>query len=233
MTDVRPPGSFTASAWQEIAGWRDAVAGMPFIRALAEGSLPVEAFGFYLAQDAAYLTEFARALSIASQLAPTRTAQTFFAGSAHHALEVESALHRDWLGRHGAAEGVPVSPVTAAYTDHLLATAARDGYAVLVAAVLPCYWLYAHIATVLLAEAGDLHDHPYRQWISTYADPGFQQAGQEACDLADRAAQDVDPITRSRMTTAFVRSSMHEYLFFDQGLSRPAWPTPPAASSQR
>ena len=61
MSDARPSGSFTASAWREIAGWRDAVAGMPFIRALADGSLAADAFGFYLAQDAAYLVEFARA----------------------------------------------------------------------------------------------------------------------------------------------------------------------------
>jgi thiaminase len=226
MTDARPPGSFTAAAWQEIAGWRDAVAGMPFIRALADGSLPPEAFAFYLAQDSAYLVDFARALSAASHLAPTRAAQTFYAASAHRALEVESVLHRDWLSQH-AAPDLPVSPVTSAYTDHLLATAARDGYAVLVAAVLPCYWLYAHIGAVLLAEAGELAGHPYGQWVATYADPGFQQAGAVACDLADSAAGGADAATRERMMAAFVRSSIHEYLFFDQGLSRPSWPTPP------
>lgn len=229
MIDGRPGGSFTASAWREIAGWRDAVAGMPFIRALTNGSLAEEAFGFYLAQDAAYLVEFARALSVASHLAPARAGQTFFAGSAHQALEVESALHRDWLSRHGTAVAVPVSPVTAAYTDHLLAVGSRDGYPVLVAALLPCYWLYAHIGTVVLAGAVDLAVHPYGQWIMTYADPEFQEAARAACDLADEAAEAADPTTRTRMLTMFVRSSMHEYLFFDQGMSRPDWPTPPIA----
>jgi hydroxymethylpyrimidine/phosphomethylpyrimidine kinase len=229
MSDGRPSGSFTASAWRDIAGWRDAVAGMPFIRALADGSLAADAFGFYLAQDAAYLVEFARALSVASHLAPTREGQTFFAGSAHQALEVESVLHRDWLSRHGAAQNVPASPVTAAYTDHLLAVGSRDGYPVLVAALLPCYWLYAHIGTVVLAEAGDLDAHPYGQWIKTYADPAFQDAARTACDLADAASDSADATTRARMLAMFVRSSMHEYLFFDQGMSQPDWPTPPTA----
>jgi hydroxymethylpyrimidine/phosphomethylpyrimidine kinase len=229
MIDARPDGSFTASAWQEIAGWRSALAGMPFIRGLADGSLPSEAFGFYLAQDAAYLVEFARALSVASHLAPTRAAQTFFAGSAHQALEVESVLHRDWLSRHDAAQDVPVSPVTAAYTDHLLAVGSRDGYPVLVAALLPCYWLYAHVGTMVLAEAGDLDVHPYGQWIGTYADPGFQEATAIACDLVDQAASSADATSRVQMSTMFVRSSIHEYLFFDQGMSQPRWPTPPTA----
>jgi thiaminase len=227
MIDARPSGSFTAAAWLEIAGWRDAVAGMPFIRALADGSLPTDAFGFYLAQDAAYLVEFARGLSVASHLAPTRAGQTFFARSARQALEVESVLHRDWLSRHGAAVAVPVSPVTTAYTDHLLAVGSRDGYPVLIAALLPCYWLYAHIGTVVLDEAGDLDSHPYGRWIATYADPEFQEAARTACDLADETADGVDAATRARMVTMFTRSAMHEYLFFDQGISQPDWPTPP------
>lgn len=229
MIDVRPDGSFTASAWQQIARWREAVAQMAFVRALADGTLTAQEFGFYLAQDAAYLVEFARALSMASQLAPTRPAQSFFARSAYTALEVETGLHRDWLSRHHATQEVPVSPVTAAYTNHLLATGTRDGYAVLVAALLPCYWLYAHIGAVLLAEAGDLDGHPYRDWIATYADAEFQHACATACALTDQAASTVDDATRARMLTAFERSSVHEYLFFAQGLSQPTWPQPPTA----
>jgi Putative transcription activator len=119
--------------------------------------------------------------------------------------------------------------VTAAYTDHLLAVGSRDGYPVLVAALLPCYWLYAHIGTVVVAEAGDLDAHPYGQWIATYADAAFQEAAGTACDLADQAADGADSTTRARMLTMFARSSMHEYLFFDQGMSQPEWPTPPVA----
>jgi thiaminase len=218
-----PP--FTDIAWDRTAGWRDAVERMPFIRALADGSLPADAFGFYLAQDAAYLVEFSRALSIASQLAPDRTAQSFFASSAHVAIEVEADLHRTWLAAHPPpSESAEPSPVTVAYTDHLLATALGGSFPVLVAAVLPCYWLYAHIGEVLLRQAGSLEGHPYQAWISTYADPAFQEATATARAIADGAAAGADQVTTDRMLTAFERSSMHEYLFFEQGLTRPRWP---------
>jgi thiaminase len=233
FTDEAPfadEAPFTEQAWAAIAGWRDAVETMPFIRALADGSLPSEAFAFYLAQDAAYLVDFARVLSAASMMAPDSQARSFYAASAHTALTVESTLHREWLADNEPdAAGAQPSPVTSAYTNHLLAACVGGSYPVLLAAVLPCYWLYAYIGDVLLRRAGDLDAHPYRRWIATYADPGFQESARSACAHTDRAAGSADAGTRERMLAAFERSSMHEYLFFDQGISRPAWPTPPGA----
>ena len=199
---------------------------MPFIRALADGSLPEEAFAFYLAQDAAYLVEFSRALAMASALAPDRAAQSFFATSAHVALDVETDLHRRWLSAHPAPpEAAAASPVTVAYTNHLLATGAAGSFGVLVAALLPCYWLYAHIGDALLRQAGNLDGHPYAAWIGTYADVGFQESARTACAIADAAAE-VAPAEDAAMLAAFDRSCLHEYLFFDQGISRPRWPRP-------
>jgi hydroxymethylpyrimidine/phosphomethylpyrimidine kinase/hydroxymethylpyrimidine kinase/phosphomethylpyrimidine kinase/thiamine-phosphate diphosphorylase len=229
---------FTEEAWERVAGWREAVATMPFVRALADGSLPADAFGFYLAQDAAYLREYSRVLSRVAQLAPHAGAQGFFARSAVESLVVETALHRDWLGAHaglGAADvaAVEPSPVTAAYTGHLHA-AASGSYAVAVAAVLPCYWLYAHVGTVLgdlvRRRPGGLAGHPYGAWLATYGAEGFQETTRVACRLADEAARGVVPAERERMLRAFEVSAMHEYLFFEQGLGRPAWPVPPAPS---
>src|ERR1051326_7560260 len=63
---------FTTDAWDGIQGCRDAIETMPFIVALADGSLPTEAFAFYLAQDAIYLGEFARALTVVARAARER-----------------------------------------------------------------------------------------------------------------------------------------------------------------
>ncbi len=217
---------FTIVAWERIVDWRSAIESMPFITALVDGSLPEDAFAFYLAQDSVYLVEFARALAMVSATAPTIGAQTFFAGSAHVALEVESSLHRDWLAEHDRALTAPESPVTAAYTDHLLAACVRGPYPVAAAAVLPCYWLYAHIAEVIVDRAGDVTGHPYARWITAYADPVFQESARQARGFVDDAAATVDAATRERMLVAFERSSMHEYLFFEQGLEQPGWPAP-------
>ncbi|KZM36891.1 bifunctional hydroxymethylpyrimidine kinase/phosphomethylpyrimidine kinase [Oerskovia enterophila] len=229
--------AFSEEAWERIEGWREAVESMGFVRALADGSLAVEDFGFYLAQDAAYLAEYSRVLSRASQLAPTPEARQFFAGAAVESLEVEQALHRDWLGEHagmdrGAVESVDPSPVTAAYTNHLHA-ASNGSYAETVAALLPCYWLYSYIGDVLVRRAGDLDGHPYARWISLYGDPAFQEATRTACSFADEAARWASPAERERMLRAFELSSMHEYLFFEQGLTRPTWPEAPVGGAEK
>jgi hydroxymethylpyrimidine/phosphomethylpyrimidine kinase len=225
---------FTTEAWEAIADWRSAVEGMPFIRSLADGSLPADAFAFYLWQDAAYLTEFSRVLSTASILAPHPDAQRFFASSAHIALEVELGLHRDWLSAHPVDGGEPgPSPVTAAYTNHLLAASVGGSYPVIVAAVLPCYWLYAYIGEALVKAAGDLGEHPYQRWIATYGDPAFQESADTARRLVDEAAAPADASTRRSMLDAFVRSAMYEYLFFDQALTKPQWPTAPSQHAEQ
>jgi thiaminase len=222
---------FTAAAWDGIRDWRDAIETMPFIAALADGSLPAEAFAFYLGQDAVYLGEFARALTLVAAAAPSAAAQAFYAGSAGVALEVETGLHHSWLSDNDRPLAAEASPVTAAYTDHLLAACVRGGYPVAVAAVLPCYWLYAHVADVLVGRAGDLAGHPYQRWLCTYADPSFQESTAQAREFADEAAGSADAATRTRMLAAFTRSALYEYLFFAQGLDRPGWPTPPTTTA--
>lgn len=222
---------FTDEAWEQVTLLRAACDELAFVRGLAAGTLDAEQFAFYLAQDALYLREYSRVLARASGLAPDREAQEFFARGAHHCLAVESDLHRRWLGRYGAEGGATSSPVTAAYTDHLRAVAATGSYAELVAAVLPCYWLYADIGARLLARA-DLDGHPYAEWIATYGDPEFARASDRARELTDDAARSAGPAERARMLEAFVRSCRHEWLFFAQGTSMPSWPEPSRATAE-
>lgn len=207
---------FSAQAWDEVADLRAACDDLPFVRGLADGSLPVEEFEQYLYQDALYLAQYSRVLARAAQLAPDATAQSFFTRGAATCLDVETRLHTDRLERAGTRWSGPASGATRAYVDHLLAVAATGSYAEVVAAVLPCYWLYADIGARILARAGDLADHPYGDWVGTYGDPGFAAAAAQACDLVDAAAREVGPATRARMLAAFATSCAHEVAFFDQ-----------------
>lgn len=75
------------------------------------------------------------------------------------------------------------------------------------------------------AELGQgVADHPYAAWIQTYADPAFAESTSRAVALADRAYAAASAAERAAMLAAFERSSQYEWMFFDQGTSRPAWP---------
>lgn len=207
---------FSEQAWEVTAGQRSAIEALSFVRRLGEGSLPPNQFAYYLAQDALYLRNYSRVLARASALAPTEEEQLFWARSALNCLEVESELHRTWLAGRELTDRQ--GPVTKAYVDHLLAASANGAYAVLVAAVLPCFWLYAHVGSVLYAQwsgsgAGD--NHPYAAWLETYADPDFAEATARAIAFADAAFAGASPVDRAAMLDAFTASAWYEHEFFD------------------
>ncbi len=209
-------GDFAEVLRAETGAHLEAIHGLEFIRDLAAGNLPEKQFGYYLAQDAIYLNGYSRVLARASALAPTEAAQLFWARSSQQCLEVESELHRSWLSTR-TVEPV-LGPVTKSYVDHLLAASVSGSYAVLVAAVLPCFWLYAEVGQALHAEflaAGAPADHPYAEWLRTYADEDFAQATREAIALADEAGRRASEDERAGMVVAFSQSCRFEVDFFD------------------
>lgn len=211
LRSVRPQTRWSQEVWDTAAAVRADVDACGFVRGLGDGSLPREAFLRYLAQDAIYLGEYARVLARASTLAPTSDEQVFWARAAESALVEERRLHESRLAA-AAREPEPVpEPQTLAYTDHLHASG--GSYGELVAALLPCFWLYTDLGTRLATHRRD--DHPYDDWLALYGDPVFAEATARAVGIADAAALEAGPRERARMDAAFARSMQHELRFFE------------------
>ncbi|MFC5928052.1 bifunctional hydroxymethylpyrimidine kinase/phosphomethylpyrimidine kinase [Cryobacterium melibiosiphilum] len=206
--------------WHGIADLRTQVDDLEFIRGLSDGTLPESAFSYYLAQDALYLRDYSRALARASQLAPTLSEQSFWAVSAHGSLAVEMELHRDWLGADLAAP--EPNPVTSNYLNHLLAVAGGSSYGALVAALLPCFWIYQDVGERLAA--ANHPGHPFTAWLSTYADPAFAESTRQAIEIVEAAALLAGHVERGRMWEAFRASAAHEVAFFAMGTAPVAVP---------
>ncbi|XVV15274.1 bifunctional hydroxymethylpyrimidine kinase/phosphomethylpyrimidine kinase [Actinoplanes sp. CA-131856] len=200
-----------AEWWEDIRDIRRDIDDLPFVRALGDGTLDREAFVWYLAQDALYLRDYARVLAEASRLAPTREEQAFWAAGAQMAIVGEMRLHESWLPA-GALEQTSPAAATTAYLNHLLATGARGDYGTLVAALLPCFWLYQDVGTRLhpLSHA----EHPFRSWLDTYADEAFAASTRQAVAIVTRAAADASDHRRAAMREAFRVSAAHERAFF-------------------
>lgn len=223
------PGGFCEQVWAETADLQAAIVGHPFNVALADGSLDRERFAFYLVQDQRYLVGFAQALAAASTRADDVDEAAFFARSAQTALYAERSLHAGYLERFGLAEsdiaGIETAPSALGYVSFLHSAAVTGGYPEQVAAVLPCFWVYGHVAASVSAAVGELAGHPYGQWIATYADEGFAESVETARRVTDRLAAVADPATLARMRTAFVRGCEYEWMFWDAAWRRETWPT--------
>lgn len=217
---------FCDSAWQRVAPLRAAIHDLPFNTELAAGTLSRPCFQGYIIQDALYLTQYSRALALAAARSPDGAALHAFASSALEAVAVEQALHERYLSEFGVdparlATAEP-SPDCLGYTSFLLATAYHEPWEMLLAALLPCFWVYWDVGTAIARKAAA--DNPYRAWIDTYADEAFGEAVRTVIGITDRAAAATTQAGRERMMTAFIRSTQFEWLFWDGAHQQRGWP---------
>jgi thiaminase (transcriptional activator TenA) len=219
--------AFTKELWQSIEPIYAAILRHPFLRGLTDGSLPRESFKFYAVQDALYLREFARALSLAGAKAPEDDWIIMFNEHAAGALKVERSLHESFFQEfgltHEAVASTPLAPTNLAYTSYLLAIAYGRPFHEVLAAVLPCYWIYWEVGKEL--ERTGSADPLYKRWIGTYASEEFGSVVRDVLAAADKVAERLTSAEREAMRGHFVTTSRYEWMFWDMGLRRETWPT--------
>ncbi len=218
--------AFCDDAWANVATLRQTIKDLPFNRELAAGTLPRETFQFYILQDSIYLEAYSRALSLASAKAPDTDAMLEFAGAATVAIQVERALHAGFFKEFGIGDNVrattQATPTCLNYTNFLLTTAATGSYAELVAAILPCFWVYWAVGNHIASIAA--RPNPYDKWINTYADQGFGDATKRVIAIVDRTAASEDSATVAKMHAAFLRCTQFEWMFWDSAYNQERWP---------
>ncbi len=217
---------FSSAAWQHIAAIRQRIDQLPLLLELADGTLEARRFVEYLGQDDFYLAGYSRALAMLASRAPDASARAFWATSASEAIEAEVVMHEALLSDPlllSQPQPSLASPTTRAYVNFLQTAVAYEPYPIGVAAVLPCYWVYAQVGLDLARRAEAIADHPYGSWVAAYADPAFQKTTARAIELLDEAAEAADEATRSAMLTAFTDATRYEELFWERAYNLESW----------
>jgi thiaminase (transcriptional activator TenA) len=226
MTSPAGRTGWSAELWSTSTSVYAAILVHPFLAGLTSGELPVGTFTYYVAQDAHYLRDFARALAVVGAKAPTHETTGMFARHAAGTVVVEQALHDSLLAALGLDPAVvsstPISPTTTAYTSYLLATCYGGSFAEGLAAVLPCYWIYAEVGRALLVRGSP--DPRYQQWIETYGGEEFTASVVEVLDLTDLVGDGISPAERRRAEAHYRVASRYEWMFWDAAWRRESWP---------
>jgi thiaminase/transcriptional activator TenA len=202
--------SLAKTLWQDNADLATRILGHAFLRGLADGSLPIDRFKGYVAQDAYFLEAFARAYAFCLAFGTDRQdIQTFADLIAGVRAELE--LHRSYAQRWQVdISATTPLPATSAYVRFLLETAETGDLGETIAALTPCMRLYAYLGRSLLnREVAPL----YREWVATYADPEFDKLATRLEALLDRHAQDSAPVRAN-----YRRAMELEYGFFDASI---------------
>jgi thiaminase/transcriptional activator TenA len=218
--------SWTTRLWRSTEPIFGAILEHPFLTGLTDGTLPPSAFAYYLAQDAHYLRDYARALAIVGAKAPTHAEAAMFGRHAAETAEVELALHETLLPQLGIdpaeLDAIPASPTTTAYTSYLLASGYGGSFAEGLAAVLPCYWIYQRVGEALVARGSP--DPRYQRWIDTYAGEAFAETVAQVLAVADRAGTDLGAAEERRAHRHFVATARYEWMFWDAAWREERWP---------
>ena len=219
--------SFSQSLWQANEALFQDTLQLPFNRELAAGTLSMERFRHYMIQDAHYLVAYGRALAVTAAKSDNAEGVVQFANAANEAVVVERSLHDGFMRDFGVTPGqfaaVPLTPACHHYTSFLVATAWSAPYPVAVAALLPCFWIYAEVGRDIHARSAP--GNPYRSWVDTYASEEFHAAVRGVCATVDRLADGATQATRAAMHAAYRDAARLEWLFWDSAYRLAEWPT--------
>jgi thiaminase/transcriptional activator TenA len=218
-------GRFTDQLRRDLEPVWEGVYQHPFVRGLGDGSLDVEKFKVWLAQDYLFLIEYTRLCTLGAARAPDLDTLTWMVALAHGVLHSRMVLHGAYaveLGLEGELERAVKLPSNRAYTDHLLRTAALGGYLDLVAALLPRLWSYAEIGQRLARQGGD-HGR-YDRWVEMYSGPLAADLAARGRALLDRLADGASDRARGAAAEAFATSSRYEWLFWQMCFKGESWP---------
>ena len=213
------------AALRDSAGdeWRRYVE-HPFVRALADGTLPEVAFRHYLVQDYLFLIQFARAYGLAAYKADSLAGIREASDGLKAIIDVEMDLHRAYCAEWGideaALDAAEADGAVLAYTAYVLERGLAGDLLDLRVALAPCVIGYGEIGARLGAEpAARAPGNPYARWVGMYAGEDYQAfAAAEASALDALAARRGGHERFAGLATTFRTATRLEAAFWQAGL---------------
>ena len=217
--------TFSQDVWQRNLDLYQKILALPFNQELANGTLDSQAFCHYVIQDAHYLLAYGRALAVAAAKAYEADDVIQFSEAAKIAIIVERSLHKDFMQAFAITktefESTPLTLACHHYTSFLTATAWSESYPVVLAALLPCFWIYAEVGHDIVSKS--VENNPYQAWVDTYSGEEFHTAVRNVIATVDKVAARCDADTLAKMHAAYTMGAKLEWLFWDSAYQQREW----------
>lgn len=200
----------------------------PFIKGIAEGSVPKEALIHYVKADYEYLSAFNRIYGLAIAKCDLREEMVFFQEQIGFVLNSEIHPHENFCQVAGVnyddLQGNPLPPTADHYVAHMTKTAQVGSMGETLAALLPCPWTYLEIGVSIMEKYQPKADHPFYDWITFYADGEIGAVTAEMRRKLDEWAKTASETEKEKAAIAFMKSCQLEYKFWEMAYTQEEWP---------
>lgn len=208
----------TAKSWEQSMHH-------PFVQGIVRGDLPLDKFKFYILQDIYYLKHYGKIHALAAAQAEDFNITAMLADKAKLTAEAELTVHEAHAKILKISveemENLHPTPTAYGYTSHLYRAAGSGSLGQTIAAILPCYWLYADIGRRY--QDAEPKEPIYQNWLQTYASEWFQASTQEMIELLDVIAAESSEKEKMKMKEQFLIAKEYELAFWEMSYTKEQW----------
>lgn len=192
----------------------------PFNKELADGTLDLSKFAYYIEQDTLYLRDFARSLAIIASKVALKFAKDFLSFSVGSLIDEQEAVHVFYRQTIGHEETGKLTPATLSYTSYLIQVSSTAPVELAIASVLPCFLVYNIVGQSIAQKTNIESQNPYQKWIEAYASPAFCGTVERATGIFDEVSLAASVEVRHLMLDAFYKSAVLEWHFWNDAYNQ-------------
>src|SRR5699024_7433240 len=197
----------------------------PLVQGIVKGDLPLETFKYYILQDIYYLKHYGKVHAIAASQAEDFDITALLAQKAQKTAQAELTVHNEHARILNITDEdmkhFKPAPTAYAYTSHLYRATMFGHLAHSVAAMLPCYWLYADIGKK--NENANPAPQIYQNWIKMYAGAEFQNSTNDMINLLNMLVENMNEHQKEQVKEQFIIAKEYELHFWKMSYTFEKW----------
>jgi thiaminase (transcriptional activator TenA) len=191
-----------------------------FIIEIAEGTLPIGKFVFYLKQDQIFLNSFCDLLAAAARITYDKQTKSWFESLIHTTSKYEIPMQNEILYQledNPEFIGVSAEETTLKYTSYIKRVSDSKNLAIIVSAMAPCPWTYYEISEALIKT--NIKTEYYKRWLRFYSSKESEEQLNQIKNIMNKLANSADGSKKIEMKNHFSISCNYELEFWNMAYS--------------
>lgn len=196
----------------------------PFVKGIADGTLEIDKFRFYMIQDYRYLLEYAKVFAFGIIKSGREDVMRRFALMVKETLDGEMTIHKKYMLRLGISEREAMETKTSlinhSYTSYMLDIANKGDALDVLVAVLSCAWSYQFIGEHHMKVDGAIENETFGEWVEGYSCDDYRRNTQDIIDLVNELGEGITESRAKYLEEVFINCSRYEYRFWDMSYNK-------------